>query len=204
MREVLKDGFVGERWKDKITVPDISYLTSVDLPPVLDLRDSQGTVSLLKSLLVEEQGIEPKYLGAFLFGSVARGTAKNGSDIDLFHVYDGFPKKFKAVEARLGAIFGLYGIETTQLRKTVDLEIARRNGTIFFPVEHLLDKFTQPLLLDPSLVEIIKKSTGYHTQEPNIDRPGKTPAMETGPHLLRIGQGGIPIPSWSKHSLLRQ
>ncbi|MCL4353915.1 nucleotidyltransferase domain-containing protein [Patescibacteria group bacterium] len=188
--------------EDTIYVPDISYLTNAALPPMVDLRDFQGTISLLKTLLSEQSGIEPGYLGTFLFGSVARGKATNGSDIDLLHIYNGFQKKFKGVEGRLEAILGLYGIKSTQLRETIFLEEGRKNYGIYLRGEYLFDKYSVPLLLDPDIVELIQKTTGYHTRDPFSDRPEKIPAVETGPHLLKIDQD-IAISLWDKDCLLK-
>lgn len=188
--------------EDTIYVPDISYLTNAALPPMVDLRDFQGTISLLKTLLSEQSGIEPGYLGTFLFGSVARGEATNGSDIDLLHIYNGFQKKFKGVEARLGAILDLYGIKSTQLRETVFLEESRKNYGIYLRGEYLFDKYSIPLLLDPDIVELIQKTTGYHTRDPFSDRPEKIPAVESEPHELRIDQD-IAISLWDKDCLLK-
>lgn len=190
-------------WGEKVVVPDLSYLTNVDLPPVLDLRDTRGVVSFLEPLLSEQKIRDPKYLGAFLFGSVARETATNGSDIDLLHVYNGNQGMLGVVEVRLDAVLGLYGVKATQLRKTIALEEVLERGSVWFRGDLFLDKHSMPLLLDPVLVEIIKKSTDYQIKEPNVNYPGKTPSTETDPHLLKTCQTGTLIPSWGKPSLLK-
>jgi predicted nucleotidyltransferase len=50
------------------------------------------------STLVEglQHGLSEQLWGLVLFGSVARGEAKEGSDLDLLLVADGLPEKFTA------------------------------------------------------------------------------------------------------------
>lgn len=90
----------------------VQYLTDVPLPMELDMRNSEEVIDLLQALVFEEASRGKGYYGAFLLGSLSRGTAHNGSDIDLIHIVERYWEQANAIRRRLHFIFGeLYKVQ---------------------------------------------------------------------------------------------
>lgn len=97
--------------QEAVVVP---CLTDVPLPMELDMRNSEEVIKFLRALIFEEAARGKGYRGAFLFGSLSRRDAHNGSDIDLIHVVDSDYTRANTIRARLSYIFwDLYGIPTS-------------------------------------------------------------------------------------------
>ena len=90
----------------------VQCVTDVPLPKELDMRNAPEVIGFLQSLLFEEASRGKGYYGAFLLGSLSRGTAHNGSDIDLIHVVERYWEQANAISRRLHYIFGeLYEVQ---------------------------------------------------------------------------------------------
>lgn len=195
---------------DRISIPDISFLTSVALPEIVDLRDRDPTVSLLQLLIEEEIGRNTKYKGAFLHGSLSRNEAKNESDVDLLHVIaDEYDIALWPIRYRLMVIFKeFYGITIDDARHILKVSDLKGRNLSFVLAQNCeeLDRDSIAMIEDKSLIEEIEKLTGLRDKPPYIgDRPHKTQSRETNPHcLLHADERDIVLPWYANYGLIKR
>lgn len=193
---------------DKLKIPDISFLTQINLPPTIDLRDSNNVIFLLQNFINEEINRNAdNYFGAFLIGSLANGTATNGSDIDLVHIGKHDYRDVAAITYRLKAIFEeMYRIHVDQHSHVISLD--QLDDQNLFPLAHntqRLDQDSIPILSNSLVLERIKSAAGYHVRPPySGERPYKTKSEETAIHRLNV-QADKPLilPWWVQDSLIK-
>lgn len=86
----------------------IERLTGVPLPFTLDMREHDGVIGLLSALIEEEAKSNQNYYGAIIYGSLSRGRAHNGSDIDIFHIVENDWSQSMPIRNRLDTVLRLY------------------------------------------------------------------------------------------------
>lgn len=203
-REYNKPEFIHP---DKLVIPDISFLTRVKMPDVIDLRDKELIVGILTELVEEEKRINPHYAGMFLHGSVSRGEASNGSDIDGVHVVQGAVLKhpdyqyIEPIRYRLDAIFKeCFGIPVQDNRYIINIS----NEETFPRNTEELDKYSLSLGLTKVQTTTIDSSTHFSKrQKYSGNRLLKTSSIETGVHHFSYPRNGL-FPWYSEYGLLER
>lgn len=190
---------------DKLFIPDISSLTMVELPKVIDLRDRESIIALLSQFVEEEQRRNPNYSGMFLHGSISHGNANNGSDIDAVHVVresdrlEGWTMVWPIQYRLKGILDNCYRIPVQDNREVICI-LGPKDAIVHAANE--LDRDTIAIGLDTETIRTVQRATGYHTRQPYKDlRPHKRPSIEIGPHRFSFPHKGI-FPWYIEYGLL--
>ena len=193
-------------YPDKIRIPDVSFLTHVELPDALDLQDQHSVRSILGSLVLEEMSINPEYRGMFVYGSIAHGEANNGSDIDGVHVVNTedivkAEEYAQPMQSRLGAVLEYcYRITVNDKRTVINL---RGSPLTIRHSSREFDRQTITLGLSDEEIEVVRQLTGYQLREPRGVRSFKKPSMEIGPHEFIYPEDGV-FPWYVEYGLLER
>lgn len=186
--------------QETVVVP---CLTDVPLPMELDMRNSEEVIDLLQALLFEEASRGKGYYGAFLLGSLSRGTAHNGSDIDLIHVVERYWEQANAIRRRLHFIFGeLYGVQVdwrgfgtcVGLEETLSFDrYSDRDSSL-----QLLGKETVTMIKDERMREEIVRGVSLDVLPAfSEQRTSKLRAVKTSPpKKLNMGSLSVGVSPW--------
>lgn len=188
----------------ELFVPDISFITSVTQPDILNLRDINLIVDWLDEMVQEEKARNYYYRGAMLYGSIADGTAVGGSDIDIMHFVDrnphlstfqmvGWPISYRLrglVETCYGGRFD--GNNIVELGDVQRLEMDTDR----------LNKYSVVLGLTEAEIALVDDVTGYRQRNAHTgNRLWKKKSQDSQMPTWQYPQDGI-FPWWVNYGLL--
>jgi hypothetical protein len=184
-------------------IPDISFLTSVELPAVLDLKDYPSVVTLLSAFVAEERDRNKRYLGLFLLGSIAEGSAVGGSDIDILHVIRPsiLQRPYQVTQA---ISHRLKAVVQTCFKREIDecqnLDIGTKRS---WPSRaERLNKYSIPIGMPDRVVAAIQRTTEYHQRDKYQEiRRFKAPSPDLECARYRYPDNNT-FPRWAEYALL--
>lgn len=188
---------------ETLAIPDLSFLTSVIPPAVLDLGSPEFVASWLGEMVAEEKGRNNGYYGMFLFGSVAERRAVGGSDVDILHVVRPSIRQqpYQVAEAfrhRLMAV--IKQCYRNEVDDTHYLDLARP-ATWENDAERL-NQYSMPIGIPSVVVGQIQHKIHYQDRGAySGERPYKKASADTVMPTFRYPTDGL-FPWWAEYGLL--